>query len=74
MTYLPGTSLEALVLEELGEHLEAADKLAATYARDYCRSLRGGKRVLAPAGLHPDLAKLVRDVALDAVAIERRAA
>lgn len=74
MSYLSARSLEEIVLEELGEHLDAADKLAAVYARQYIASLRGGKRVLPPVGLHPDLAKLVRDVALDAVAIQRRAA
>ena len=74
MTAQPAQTLEAIVLQELGEHLEAADLLTAMYAKAYVRSLRGGKRVMPPKGLHPDLAKLVRDVALDAVMIERRAA
>lgn len=65
-------SLEELVLTELGEHLEAADTLAAAYARRYVASLRGGPRVRPPVGLHPKVAALVRDVALDAAALARR--
>lgn len=67
-------SLEALVLVEIGEHLTAADSLAASYARDYCKSLQGGSRVRPPRGLHPSIAHLVREVALDASSIARRAA
>lgn len=67
-------TLEGLVLRELGDHLEAADRLAAKYAREYVASLRGGRRVRPPAGLHPKVAALVRDVALDAAAMDRRAA
>lgn len=68
-------SLEQLVLEELGEHLERADSLVAQYARAYVASLqRGGARVRPPRGLHPQLALLVREVALDAAALTRRAA
>lgn len=67
-------SLEALVLVELGDHLNAADTLAARYARDYIKSLQGGPRVRPPHGLHPSIAHLVREVALDACAITRRAA
>jgi hypothetical protein len=67
-------SLEQVVLMELGDHLESADRLAAAYAREYVRAMREGRRVRPPAGLHPDIARLVRDVALDAMALERLAA
>jgi hypothetical protein len=65
-------SMEALVLEELGEHLEAADRRAAAYARAYVRSLQGGPRVHRPKGLHPKLAELVRELALDCASMGRR--
>ena len=64
--------LVELVLLELGEHLEAADRLVPGYAREYAASSAGlRRRVRPPAGLHPQVAAMVRDVTLDALALER---
>jgi hypothetical protein len=60
------------VLADIGDHLESADRLCAEYARDYVASLQGGPRVRPPATLHPQLAKLVRELALDAASTTHR--
>lgn len=62
-------TVTAVVLADLGEHLEAADRLCAEYARAYVASLAGGPRVRPPVGLHPQLSKLVRELALDAASV-----
>lgn len=66
------STLIGAVLEDLSDHLEVADRLTAQYARSYVESLQGGPRVRPPVGLHPQLAALVRELALDAAAINRR--
>lgn len=60
------TSMLDVVMADLGDHLASADRLCAEYARAYVASLNGGPQVRAPASLHPQLAKLVRELALDA--------
>lgn len=62
-------TMTATVLADLGEHLQTADRLCAEYARGYVASLAGGPRVRPPASLHPQLAKLVRELALDAASV-----
>lgn len=63
------SSMIDVVLSDLGDHLESADRLCATYARAYVASLAGGPRVRPPANLHPQLAKLVRELSLDAASV-----
>ena len=63
------SSMIETVLADIGDHLETADRLCAEYARAYVESLAGGPRVRPPAGLHPELAKLVRELALDAACV-----
>lgn len=70
-------SMESLVLTELGDHLEAADRLVAGYAREYIAWLRGGRQggtPKPPVGLHPRISQLARELVLDAAAMSRRVA
>lgn len=58
--------MTAQVLEELGQHLEDADRYGAEYARRYVESIVSGGSPPSNRRLHPCIAKLVREVALDA--------
>lgn len=66
-------TLADVVIAELHEHLDGAPPRVIAYARLYCASLQMPvRRAGVPsAGLHPKLAALVRDIALDAAAFER---
>lgn len=68
-------SLMETVLQEVGEHLESADRLVPVYARDYVAWLEGSvarSLLRPPVGLHPQIAGLVREVARQAP-VEARA-
>lgn len=54
------------VLREIGEHLETADRLALQYAVRYMDAARRGGTARPPHGLRPEIAKMVREVVLDA--------
>lgn len=62
----------AQVLSELGQHLEDADRYAAAYAKDYVASIMEGGPTPRGTMLHPCVAKLVREVCLDAQVSARR--
>jgi hypothetical protein len=64
--------LVAQALEQLGQHLEDAERNAADYVRAYVQALVEGRRTPMAPGLHPALAKLVREVVLDVDVAHRR--
>lgn len=61
---------------ELGEHLDDADRHGSAYVDGYVKSLTGPGYKRPPIGrLHPRVAELVRELALDAAggdAVTRR--
>lgn len=63
----------AQALEEFEQHLDDAERHAVQYAKQYAEAMVSGKRTPpAPAGLHPLMAKLVRELVLDQRARSRR--
>lgn len=64
------------VQRELAEHLEDADRHGARYVNEYVQSLlRPGYKRPPVRGLHPHVARLARELALDAAggdAVTRR--
>jgi len=69
----------ARVLEELGQHLEDADRHGAVYARRYAEHVFAGGPLPGKSHLHPCVAKLIREIVLDqraerVVELRRRAA
>jgi hypothetical protein len=64
---------KARVRRELVEHLTTALKEVGSYADTYVESVLTNPRctqIPKPRGLHPNLAAMVRDIALDALAAE----
>ena len=64
--------LRVQVRQEVADHLEDADRLVCFYIDQYVDALLHNRRARPrPTGLHPKVAELVREVALDAVASGR---
>jgi hypothetical protein len=53
------------VCEVLAQHMDDFERNAARYAHEYVRAQITGKGPVQAHGLHPAVAKLVREVVLD---------
>lgn len=68
-----GTALVERVCRELEDHLADADRHARAYVREYVAACMTSTTSRPTArGLHPQIAKLVRELVLDADASDRR--
>lgn len=66
MTEADLTAASSPVLEEVGVQLDLLDVLGGRYASDYLAHALGFRpRPTTPKGMHPQMAKALRDIAAD---------